>query len=95
MFCPHIKGKCRHDCIKWLEQLGKCSEELVTDVYIKSSKMTGGFEYLMQLQRISWRLEVKKLMDDPMVPNDIKDAIQEAKDIATLEKLLGNAGLLF
>lgn len=94
MFCPHIKGKCRDDCVKWLPKLNKCSEQLMSEAYIKSSNTAEMFDYLMQLGKITWKLQIKSLMEDPMVPIDVKEAIKEVKDAAALEKLLGDAGLL-
>ena len=91
MFCPRIKAECRTDCVKWEPSFGKCREEIVSDLSLKANQM---MEFTLQIQRVTWRLQVRNLMNDPMVPADVKEAIQEAKDLSTIEKLLGDAGLL-
>lgn len=91
MFCPRINGECRKDCVKWDSNLGKCQEQVIAEVTIKANQVV---DYMLQVQRVTWRLQIRSLLNDPMVPSDVKEAIQETKDIAALEKLLGNAGLL-
>ena len=91
MFCPRINGECRKDCVKWDSKLGKCQDVISVELSIKAGQV---MEYAMQMQQIGWRLEMKRIMDDPMIPNDIKQAIQEAEDITTVERLLRDAGLL-
>lgn len=91
MFCPRINGECRPDCIKWDFKLGKCQDVISAELSIKAGQM---MEYAMQMQQISWRLEMKRIMTDPTIPSDVKEAIQEAEDIATVEKLLRDIGLL-
>lgn len=92
MFCPRIKAECRKDCVKWDAHLGKCQDAIMAELSIKASQIV---EYAMQMQRISWGLEMKRIMNDPTIPDETKEAIQEAKDAATVEKLLGDAGLLY
>ena len=94
MFCPTIKDECRPDCVKWSAVLGKCLDVITAEAYARSAKYMDSYEYYMQMMQISWRLQMKHLLNDPAVPEDIKEAIQQAKDAVALEKLLREADLL-
>jgi len=93
-FCPYIKGKCRTDCVKWNEEQGKCIDLITSEAYQRAATMSESYEYFARYMQLSWQLEVKRLLNDPTVPPDIKEAIQQAQDITTLEKLLRDAGLI-
>jgi len=95
MFCPIIKEDCRQpDCVRWNAKAGKCFDVIMAESYGQSAEMIEAYGYYIQFIQLSWKLEISRLLKDPTIPEEVKEAIQETKDAAALEKLLKDSDLI-
>lgn len=106
MKCPTIKGECwGEECVRWDKAHGKCgylvereanektreANEKILDEMIASTKSS---TLMLGYYQLLWKISLAQLMRDPTIPQEVKEALQQAQDAETAEKLLKEAGLL-
>ncbi|MBA7658234.1 hypothetical protein ES703_66183 [subsurface metagenome] len=95
MKCPSIKEECwGSDCVRWNKEKGKCQEQVQGDAYELMTKEVNQYTQMVGYYHLVWKLSLAQLMRDPTIPQEVKEALQQAQDAQTAEKLLKDAGLL-
>ena len=95
MFCPFINGECPgNSCVKWVHDRDACYDQVAAQKATRVYQMVDQTASMMKLVDISWALELRRLMQDPTIPPEIKEELAKARDAEVVEHLLKDAGLL-
>lgn len=65
---------------------GQILEEMITANKVQT-KLLGYYELL-------WKISMAQMLRDPSIPEEVKEALQQADDSETAERILRDAGLL-
>jgi len=92
MFCPFIKDECKgSQCVKWYPHKGVCVEQYTIQQFAPMGEI---FDYLVEQLKASWEVQKELWLKDPHIPEEIKEKIREAENIAVARKLLRDSGLI-
>ncbi len=95
MFCPHINDECKgKPCAKWSAGNETCFDRLQTDYVARYDALLTQYDWIMKMLKLSWDLEISRILKDPSVSEETKEAIRHAENAETVERLLRDNGLL-
>lgn len=92
MFCPMINGECRGpDCVRWMAAKQTCYDRLLAG---QTLAFQDEMAPLTSFLNLWWKLETKRLLEDPALPDEVKEELRNAEDAQTLERILRDTGLI-
>ncbi|KKM69237.1 hypothetical protein LCGC14_1452870 [marine sediment metagenome] len=95
MFCPRINDECKGNrCAKWSAGNETCVDRLQVDYLAKYDALLAQYDWVMKMIKLSWDLEISRILKDPSVPEETREAIRHAENVEAVERLLRDNGIL-